>query len=218
MFDSESDILDVGCGTGGYALALAGRCRRVLGVDLSPEMIRVAKEKAAESGVQNVTFQCIDWQEFDLQAAGMENRFDLAFAHLTPAVQDADTFLKLARASRGWCALSKPTHRTDPVSDAVKELVGITAKRESSERDLLYAFSLLWLDGLLPKLDYERQCWRMRKTPEEAMGLYVNRVKSYRELSREEEEKITAYLKSLEKNGMVCEDVETIVATIYWHK
>jgi ubiquinone/menaquinone biosynthesis C-methylase UbiE len=44
-------LLDLGCGTGRLLVALARRGYRVLGVDLSPEMLRVAAEKAAAAGV-----------------------------------------------------------------------------------------------------------------------------------------------------------------------
>ena len=37
-------LLDAGCGSGQFALALAARGARVTGVDLSPEMIRLARE------------------------------------------------------------------------------------------------------------------------------------------------------------------------------
>lgn len=37
MFDHYSAILDVGCGTGSYSIALAPECRKIVGVDLSPK-------------------------------------------------------------------------------------------------------------------------------------------------------------------------------------
>jgi ubiquinone/menaquinone biosynthesis C-methylase UbiE len=45
-------VLDVGCGTGTLALALHARMRggKVYGIDPSPPMIAVAKEKAAKAG------------------------------------------------------------------------------------------------------------------------------------------------------------------------
>lgn len=39
-------VLDAGCGTGGYALALAEAGFEVTGVDLDPEMVRVARERS----------------------------------------------------------------------------------------------------------------------------------------------------------------------------
>jgi ubiquinone/menaquinone biosynthesis C-methylase UbiE len=52
-------ILDVGTGTGRAALSLARRGARVTGVDASAEMLRVAKERAAASGL-SLTFDVGD--------------------------------------------------------------------------------------------------------------------------------------------------------------
>ncbi|MGB8454594.1 MAG: class I SAM-dependent methyltransferase [Anaerocolumna sp.] len=217
MFNSDSAVLDVGCGAGNYSSALAKRCRKVVGVDLSPNMIKIARQKAVQGNIENVEYNCADWHEINLAEAGYEKKFDLVFAHMTPAVQSSDTFQKLSLASRGWCVLSKPTRRTDPVSDAVKKLVGITKKRESSDRDILYAFELLWYQGLQPHFEYEQQHWNLRKTLEEAYELYINRVLTYRDITREEEQGIKAYLNSIVKDGFLCGEVDTTITTLYWH-
>jgi arsenite methyltransferase len=49
-------VLDVGCGTGSLALILAPHAAQVHGLDVSPEMTRIAREKATAAGVGNVTF------------------------------------------------------------------------------------------------------------------------------------------------------------------
>jgi arsenite methyltransferase len=49
-------ILDVGCGTGSLALRLASSAAHVHGLDLSSEMVRIARGKAAAQNVDNVTF------------------------------------------------------------------------------------------------------------------------------------------------------------------
>lgn len=217
MLREDSMVLDVGCGTGKYTLAIATRCREITGIDFSPAMIDIAKQKAAEQNITNAVFQCADWHELDLKEAGWERKFDLVIAHNTPAVQSAGTFEKLSLASRGWCVLSKPTRRTDPVSDEIRKLIGIHEKHESSDLDIIYAFALLWQQGRLPHLDYKQQLWEMKKTPEQAYGLYINRMKTYRDLSPEEEEKIKQYLQSIMKDGFVHENVNTTVTTLFWH-
>ena len=66
------------------------------------------------------------------------------------------------------------------------------------------------------KVEYEKQVWNMEKTLEEAFELYINRVKSYKDITLEEEEIIKKYLESISKDGVVSEDVNTTIATLYW--
>lgn len=47
---SGERILDAGCGTGVFSLALAARGAEVVGVDLSEELVRAARERAAAAG------------------------------------------------------------------------------------------------------------------------------------------------------------------------
>ena len=44
-----AEVVDAGCGTGRYAIELARRGYRVDGIDVSPELVEVAKRAAAES-------------------------------------------------------------------------------------------------------------------------------------------------------------------------
>lgn len=216
MLSQDGLVLDVGCGAGKYALAIAKRCRHVTGTDLSPKMIEIAKQKKADYGIQNVDFYCEDWHTLDATKSGYIHKFDLVFAHTTPAVQSADTFERLSEASKGWCLLSKPIRRTDPVSDAVKEMVGIREHRESADEEILLAFELLWRQGHLPQLEYEKQVWNMKKTLDEAYGLYVNRIKTYRDITFTEEEGVKEYLRFLARDGFVYEDVDVTIATLFW--
>lgn len=58
-------LLDVCCGTGTVALMLAKEGFELTGIDLSPEMIRIARDKAQDQGV-DVTFEPGDAVDFDL--------------------------------------------------------------------------------------------------------------------------------------------------------
>jgi ubiquinone/menaquinone biosynthesis C-methylase UbiE len=51
-----SSIVDINCGTGIDAIALARRGFRVTGIDISPKMIEHAKRKAEQDHLQNVSF------------------------------------------------------------------------------------------------------------------------------------------------------------------
>jgi arsenite methyltransferase len=54
---SDSTVLEVGCGTGSLALQMARFAGHIHALDISDEMLRIAREKQAAQGVANVTFQ-----------------------------------------------------------------------------------------------------------------------------------------------------------------
>ncbi len=60
---SGSRVLDLCCGTGASALPAAeaaGPAGRVVGVDLSEELLELARRKASQRGLRNVDFVCAD--------------------------------------------------------------------------------------------------------------------------------------------------------------
>jgi len=72
-------VLDVGCGCGHTSLELAervGPTGRVSGIDISGPMLQVARERAGESGLENVDFLDADAQVHAFEPAG----FDLSFS------------------------------------------------------------------------------------------------------------------------------------------
>lgn len=51
LFPIGSRVLDIGCGTGDDALALQARGVQVTGIDASPEMVRIARERGIDASV-----------------------------------------------------------------------------------------------------------------------------------------------------------------------
>lgn len=96
---STHTILDVGCGTGGHAVILAGRGYRVTGVDRSQEMLAQARDKAvALSGDAQVSF--LEGRVGDLN---LERRFDAAlmmFAVLGYQTENAEVVSALINIRR----------------------------------------------------------------------------------------------------------------------
>ncbi|MDZ7737896.1 MAG: class I SAM-dependent methyltransferase [Bacteroidales bacterium] len=87
----EQKVLDVACGTGSLSLAMAGKVSHVTGIDLSEEMIDVAKRSAGRRGIKNVTFDNMDAS--DLSSFG-DNEFDVAVSSM--AVHQFDAGLALS--------------------------------------------------------------------------------------------------------------------------
>ncbi|TAM77874.1 2-amino-4-hydroxy-6-hydroxymethyldihydropteridine diphosphokinase [bacterium] len=98
-------LLDVGCGTGRYALWFAGRGASVTGVDGSPAMLMRARAKAPE----------MRWLEGRLPAGIPVDRFDAAYSafvvHHLSASERGETFARLRRSLDGPLAIATFSHR-----------------------------------------------------------------------------------------------------------
>lgn len=52
--NEQSEVVDIGAGTGQFTLAVASLCTRVVAVDVSPVMLGVLKAKVSESRLPNI--------------------------------------------------------------------------------------------------------------------------------------------------------------------
>ena len=68
------DVLDVGCGTGNATIPAARGGARVTGLDLSPDLLAIARERASDAMVE------VEWVEGDAQELPFE---DASFDRVT---------------------------------------------------------------------------------------------------------------------------------------
>ena len=61
----SSSVIELGCGTGYYAMCFSGRCREYLGIDITPENIALFNKKAASRGLKNVRGEVGDATRLD---------------------------------------------------------------------------------------------------------------------------------------------------------
>ena len=65
--EAECLVLDLGCGTGSMTLELASRGYDMTGVDFSPEMLDIARERAEKIDCgKDILWLCQDMREFEL--------------------------------------------------------------------------------------------------------------------------------------------------------
>lgn len=216
--DLNSDIscLDVGCGAGGYSLALAPYVGAVTGVDLSSAMIKNAQKRAADSGISNASFCCLDWNSLDIHEARYYKNFDIVFARMTPAVSDYSTFDKMVQCSRNHCYFQKNTRRHDAVLDKALSLIHLPNGHEKADEDVVNCFAYLWLNGYEPQISYHQEVWRIEKSVEDTCAWCVDRAKLQKDISLEEEHIIREYISSVGCNKIVQETVTTTIVTMHW--
>lgn len=102
------DVLEIGCGTGTFARRLAEHSDHVLALDLSPEMIRIARERSAQfpdtdspntkvPNIEspNIEFELADVLERPLPVASFDCIATIATLHHLPF---AEVLLKMKQA------------------------------------------------------------------------------------------------------------------------
>lgn len=73
------NALEIGCGTGAFARLLAKRSRRVVALDLSPEMIRVARARSSQ--FDNLEFHLADAMTWDFPQSQFDFICSIATLH-----------------------------------------------------------------------------------------------------------------------------------------
>lgn len=110
---TDSTVLDVGCGPGRFALALAPGVLRVVGVDPSPVMLTLLRRQARREGLANVTTVAGRWQDVDVEPVDVG-----LCSYVLPLIEDATGFLaKLHSACRHHVFVYLSAMSTDAVFD-----------------------------------------------------------------------------------------------------
>ncbi len=156
-FPPGSRLLDVGCSVGQYAIPLAQAGYHVVGVDLSPNSVAVAGQRAASLGIPGVTFSVDDAETL---AGCADNAFDgvVSFSALRYVPQLATALSGIYRVLKPgaravvdfpnrWCPwfylkpwLGSERHPHDHWFDAatVRRLVSEAGFRDIRIRHLLF--------------------------------------------------------------------------------
>ena len=78
----EMEVLEFGCGTGSTALVHAPRVAHIRAIDISAKMLEIARRKAADAGIGNVTFEQAAIDDFEAPAESFHAVLGLSILHL----------------------------------------------------------------------------------------------------------------------------------------
>jgi SAM-dependent methyltransferase len=85
LLDPGSNVIDIGCGTGRLEFAIAGKCKSVLGIDISEKNISRARFRLVQKPNDRISFKHISVQEI----SGKE-RMHFDYAILTYVIHEVD--------------------------------------------------------------------------------------------------------------------------------
>jgi len=171
-------VLDIACGTGNTAIAARARGAAVTGLDLTPELLDVAKRRAAAEGISEIT-----WTEGDAERLPFPDRsFDVVVSScgLMFAPDQARVAAEVARVIRkgGRIGIQAWTH-----GSGVGAMFRVTAAYMPPPPGVPSPFD--WgdetkvralLGGSFSELRFERSdCPEFTDTPEQLAELFIDR-------------------------------------------
>ena len=158
LIDKSYSVLDIGCGAGKYLLEMSNKVKEVQGIDISPEMIKCAEKNVMEKNLTNVKLDVCSWEKIDIKKEGLEKKFDLVFASMTPAINTEELLIKMVEASRKYCFMSGFVYRKDSIKDELfKNIIGDYKIKDNDK--MCKAFNSLWNIGMYPEIVYKDVEW-----------------------------------------------------------
>ncbi len=155
LLGADCDILDVGSGPCCFTAAFAKTAHHVTAADLSPKMLAFGEEYCREQGCRNTSFVPCDFKDVSIREMGWENRFDLVFSSMTPAIGKFEAIEKMIAASRGFCCNATCIIAGGKMQEEIGQIL---------EEDLIHRIwdgrgfhilnSIVWLLGYFPETSY----------------------------------------------------------------
>ena len=216
LLNKNSTVMDVGCGAGRYAVAFARLCRSVTGTDLSPKMIAYAKKRAADMHLENIAFYCEDWDAVSVRNRHYQNRFDLVFAHMTPAVHNTQTLQKMQACSKNWCMLAGHIHREPPLTAKARQALGLSGRPAAGTYGAAQIFRDLWEQGKRPQIAYFEQERNTQRPADTELALLFAEVEAQLPLTPPIKEQLTRLAAAYTKEGVVHQTYRVPVFVMYW--
>jgi len=113
--------LEIGCGTGAFARALARRCKQVVALDLSAEMIRVARSRSGQ--FENLEFQLADAMTWDFPQSHFDFVCSIATLH---HLEQRESLLKIKNALRPRGVLTVlDLVQSDSLTERMCDVIGL---------------------------------------------------------------------------------------------
>lgn len=217
ILTSEKTVLDIGAGTGVYGIPMGKVSKSVTSIDIAQNMLDIIGEKAKEEKLTNMEIAKLNWMDIDLKSYGWEDKFDLVFASMSPAIHDYKTLVKMTKASKGYCYLSAWVKRDFKIEDALFNLVNKSEGKKGVNEDKIYfAFNVLWNLGYYPEVEFKERKRRTTFSIEEAYESYIKKLMIKNKLDEKDKENIMNYLEKNSENGVVVEELDSVVGSLLW--
>ncbi|WP_411816062.1 class I SAM-dependent methyltransferase [Hyphococcus sp. DH-69] len=98
---ADTKLFEFGCGTGSTAIIHATKVAHIVAIDVSENMLAIAREKALDANIDNIEFIRSRIEEYDAQPGSFDVVLGMSIIHLLPDRQAALTKIHSLLAPNG---------------------------------------------------------------------------------------------------------------------
>ncbi|MDD2213619.1 MAG: class I SAM-dependent methyltransferase [Oscillospiraceae bacterium] len=214
----DQTVLDIGGGTGRYALPFAQIAKSVTLTDLSTAMLQEAQKLAQKARLSNLRYQKLDWEQVQIEGSSWEKSHDLVFASMCPALRSEEGLIKMSQAARKAGVINQFIKTSDSLIDQLKAAGNILEHYDPhNDRDIIQTyFKLLWDAGYEVQLYYHHYQSTEVYTIANAAMRYGGRFAAYNYIWKGQQFSLADILALWAVNGQLEVHNETVLATIIW--
>lgn len=205
------DVLDIGGGSGRYALEFSQFAKSITVTDISKNMLDLALENAKKQDINNIYIEKLDFENANIKELGLYKKFDLSFSSMCPALRTVKGLENMIKTSKKYCVINQFVKDTDNFRQNILTKTGLKDDyHPHNDGDVTNAlFNLLWLKGYNPEIRYLKSSINMSLTKDEVNLKYQKLL--------ERVEKHTSFTKEDFLTNETFEIVtDTILAVILW--
>ena len=210
----EGRVLDIGCGVGRHLGTFAPQVGQAVGVDVSSRMLEFAAENLKRYG--NVVLRAGDFKSPDAaMEALLSSGFDLAFASMSPAVEDLESLRRMCACSRGWCMIDRFLEERDDVKAEVFGALGRDVRDDphNGAGRMKRLWDLLWEEGYCPQMEVHALRETFELDSDALLKRYEHCFQDCRDVERA---RVREILQARSENVLIRSDVRILKGTLYW--
>ena len=200
FWDNETKrILDIGSGTGSFAIPFAVRGGLVDALDSSEQMNNVLRRKCEADDIRGINILPVDFHEY----SPADSTYDLVLGSMNPCLYEPHSFLKMVSLSHDMIIFIGITDGDRQTRDkSLAELLTGHAPGHNGSNNIKYPLNLLLSMGFEPDVEYVLCEWEHKEEPKHAKENYRRQFEHLKNNVYDMEQIISGYVDRHIENGL----------------